>query len=374
MFALGLDAYVVAGLLGGIGHEFGSDVARSAQAVTAFTLSYAIAAPLLTAFFAGKSVRTILIVALSIFSAANAASALATSLTALIVARAIAGLGAGLFSPVAVAAATALVSPQRRGRAVGAMLGGISAGTVAGVPLGLLVNQSVGWRATLWLVTSIGMCGLLSVLFGFPAISVNTPPSLKKRFAMLTRGRVAATVSVTFLMAVGSLGLYTFIAPIVFSVSGNSVVTPYLWFWGIGGVLGSFTVGWAIDRLGGTGVLISFILFVLALALLSVPKAIIIGPIGYLSFIAWGAMGWSCHASQQHRLLALVQDQGATAVALNNSCNYLGSAVGAMCGGALISYGLTPAYLPYCAAAAAFAALVVHTISRGLFRASESLT
>lgn len=364
MFALGLDAYVVAGLLGGIAHEFGVGPAQSGQAVTAFTLSYAIAAPLLTTVFAGKSVRTILIASLSIFSLANAASALAPSLLALFVARAVAGAGAGLFSSVAVAAAAALVTPAQRGRAVGAMLGGISLGTVVGVPLGLLVDGSIGWRSTLGMVTMIGVCGLAGVLCGFPALSVNTPPSLSKRFAMLAQGKIAITVSVTFFMALGSLGLYTYIAPIVAAVSGSHILTPYLWFWGVGGAVGSFAIGSLVDRFRSTGVLVGGILTLLALALLSVPAAMRLGPIGYLSFALWGAMGWSCHASQQNRLLELAPEQASSAIALNNSCNYLGSAAGAMFGGVLIAFGMNAANLPYLAALAVLVALSIHVLSQ----------
>ncbi|WP_211629308.1 MFS transporter [Paraburkholderia nemoris] len=245
MFALGLDAYVVAGLLAGIGHEFGSSTARTGQTVTAFTLCYAIAAPLLTTAFGGESVRTMLIAALSIFSLANAASTLAANLAALFAARSVAGMGAGLFSSVAVAAAAAIMPSIRKGRAVGVMLGSLSAGTAIGVPLGLLVNGSIGWRATLWLVTGIGVSGLLSVVFGFRAISVASQPSQAKRLPMLAQGKIASTVGVTFLMAIGSLGLYTYISPIVLSIFDSHVVTPYLWFWGGGRRIGQFH-----DRLG----------------------------------------------------------------------------------------------------------------------------
>ncbi|CAE6866256.1 hypothetical protein R75461_08294 [Paraburkholderia nemoris] len=58
-------------------------------------------------------------------------------------------------------------------------------------------------------------------------------------------------------------------------------------------------------------------------------------------------MGWSCHASQQHKLLGLAADQAAAAIALNNSCNYLGGVAGAMCGGALIALGVSASHLPY---------------------------
>jgi predicted MFS family arabinose efflux permease len=210
MFALGLDAYVVAGLLPSIGHDFHISTAQSGQAVTVFTLCYALAAPCFSVLLVGKPVRNVLVAALAIFSMANAAGALAGSFVVLLITRAIAGLGAGLFAPVAIAAAAALASPGRQGRALGVTLGGMSTGTVIGVPLGLLISEHLGWQGALWLVAGIGAAGLLGVRLGLPDISTTPPPSLRKRLSMVADRRIAATVSVSFLTAAASLGLYTY--------------------------------------------------------------------------------------------------------------------------------------------------------------------
>ena len=89
MFALGLDAYVVAGLLPGIGAAFGVQPGEAGQAVTVFTLAYALAAPVCATLLAGKPVRRILGLALAVFTLANALSALATGLWGLLLARAL---------------------------------------------------------------------------------------------------------------------------------------------------------------------------------------------------------------------------------------------------------------------------------------------
>lgn len=363
MFALGLDAYVIAGILPAIGLTYGTSEAQNAQTVTAFTLCYAIAAPLFSALLAGKSVRKILSVALLIFSAANIGSALSPDLHTLLFFRAVAGTGAGLFSPVAAAAAAALVSPERKGRALSMILGGMSTGTVIGVPLGLLLSSHFGWQSTLWLVTVIGAIGLIGVIAGFPDITVSTPPSLSTRFKMLGDRQVAATVGVTFLTALASLGLYTYIAPVLKQVADVNTITPYLWAWGIGGMIASFSVGHVIDWCKKPAILLVFILLIMTLALLSIPVTSHYGPaFAFLSFILWGATGWSSLAPQQHVLLRMQPEHGAAVVALNSSSNYLGGAVGTICGGLLISYGFTAGSLPYFAGAVAALALASHLL------------
>jgi predicted MFS family arabinose efflux permease len=364
MFALGLDAYVVAGLLPGIMASFDVSAAQAGQAVTVFTLCYAASAPLLATLLSGKQVRSVLVAALGIFAIANAASALAHSYSALLVARVVAGLGAGLFSPVAVATAATLVPPERKGLALGLTLGGMSTGTVIGVPVGLWIGQQAGWRITLWLVTAIGLIALVGVLRRLPALPLRPPPSLGERLTMLTHRRVAATVGVTFLTAVGSLGLYTYASPVLQTLAGVDDVTPYLWFWGLGGLIGSFGVGTLIDRTKRPAVLLTTILAVLTVALLSVPAAVQHGLAGFIPFLVWGAMGWSSLAPQQHALLVLQPKHGPAAVALNSSCNYLGSAVGTILGGLLIAAGASPGMMPYCAAAFVLVALAAQLSMR----------
>lgn len=67
MFALGLDAYVIAGLLPQVSQTFNTTDAETGQAVTLFTLCYALAAPIFATLLAGKPVRIILVIALVIF-------------------------------------------------------------------------------------------------------------------------------------------------------------------------------------------------------------------------------------------------------------------------------------------------------------------
>lgn len=362
MFALGVDAYVVAGLLPGIAATFSVSAVQAGQCVAVFTLSYAISAPVLATLVASKPLRVVLTIALTIFTVANAASAFANSFALLLAARALAGFGAGLFSPVAVTSAASLVPSQSKGRALGMVLGGMSTGTVVGVPLGLWINNWFGWRGTLAGVTLIGLASLIGVSARLPSIALRRPPSLRERLSVLNDRRVAATVGITFMTAVGSLGLYTYLAPILHALAGATDITNYLWLWGIGGMLGSFAIGPLIDRTGRAAPLLGLILASLTVALGMLPAAAPLGAIGLLPLLVWGAAGWSSLAPQQHLLLELRPDDGAAAVALNSSSNYLGSAVGAFLGGALISWGVAPSALPYCAAAAALIALIGHLV------------
>ncbi|WP_405078933.1 MFS transporter [Paenibacillus chitinolyticus] len=375
MFALGFDAYVVAGLLPAIGSDFAISASQSGQAVSVFTLCYALAAPVFATILAGKPVRRILLLALVVFTLANAGTALAPTYTLLLLSRAIAGIGAGLYSPLAAAAAAALVSSEKRGRALGMTLGGMSMGTVIGVPVGLLIAEQIGWRGTLWAVSALGVVAIIGITAWFPNFPAAAPPSLPQRLAMMTNGRVAATVGITFITSVASLGLYTYVASVLQDLADIQAITPYLWAWGIGGVIGSFSIGTLIDRTGRPGLLMTVILALMALAVFVLPAGIHYTLAAFVAFVVWGATGWASQAPQQHVLLVLQPEHGPAAVALNSSANYLGSAVGSALGGAVLLAGLAPGQLPIAAGALIAAALLgqiwIVSRSRGFAKAGR---
>ncbi|MFB6841697.1 MFS transporter [Streptomyces sp. NPDC056361] len=362
-FAVGTDAYAMAGLLPAMGADLDVSVSLAGQSVTAFTLCYALAAPLFSAVLARRGTRTLIVAALVVFAVANAGTALAGSYAALLGTRALAGAGAGLFTPAAATAAVALVPPERRGRALGLVLGGMSAGTVLGVPLGLLVAAGSGWRAALWLITGLGLVALLGVLAALPAVRGAAAPALRARLGALARPGVSVVVAVTFTQTVASLGLYTYLEPVLHRVAGAGSAVPYLWVWGIGGVCGSLLAGTLVDRTGKPARLAVALLGALGGALALLPWTGTLPGLVLLPLLLWGAVGWAFVVPQQHRLLARDGSggsAGAAAVGLNSSATYLGGAVGSALGGLALAHGLDARWLPLPAAGVALAGVLLH--------------
>ncbi|MGW1834866.1 MFS transporter [Streptomyces sp. NPDC002067] len=362
-FTLGLDAYVMAGLLPVIAADTGTRVALAGQLVTAFTLAYALAAPLVAGLLAGVRPRALILAALALFTLGNALTAVAPTLGTLLGARIVAGAGAGVYAALATAAAAALVGPERRGRALALVMGGMSTGTVLGVPLGVLLAERAGWRATMWLVTALGALALAGLAALLPPVPAGPAVPLRARLTALADRAVAPVVGVSFLAAVASLGLYTYLAPVLAAAGGVREVTPYLWAWGVGGVLGSVAAGPLVDRTGRVRALAGGLLVVIVAAQALLPVAAPVAlPAAAALLVVWGAVGWAFQVPQQHRLLALSAERGTVALALNNSALYLGSAVGSALGGLALSAGLTPSALPWAAAGVAAAGLGLHLV------------
>jgi predicted MFS family arabinose efflux permease len=358
MFALGLDAFVISGLLPFISQDLHISIASAAQAVTAFTLCYALSAPIFATLLSSKEIKNILLLALLIFTCGNILSAMSTSFALLILSRCVAGVGAGIYSPLAVASAAALVKPEQKGSALSLALGGMSMGVVLGVPLGLFIATKISWQGTLWLIVALGVIGMIAIQFKFPKIKAPTPPTLLERISILKNHNVAVIVGISFLTAIASLGLYTFISLIVTNLHASHSLTEYFWVWGVGGMIGSFAIGKIIDKTRAPRIVMIFILILLAFALFAIPITIDLHIISFIPFVLWGIMGWASQTPQQHALINVEPRHAATAVALNSSINYLGGAVGAILGGILLSAKISAAMLTNLASLIAIMAVI----------------
>ena len=360
-FALGTDAFIVAGLIPDISRETGVSEGLVGQMVSVFTLCYAISGPGLSSVLR-MDTRRLLLTAIAVFTVGNIASALSDTLLTLLMSRAVSGIGAGLYSPTAAATAAALAPEGRRGRALSLLLAGLSVGTVIGVPLGLLMAADHGWRSAFWLISALGVIAAVGIAILIPRLQLTTSPGIRARLAVVIDRRVAPVVLVSLLFNIASLGLYTYIAPVLRTAAGVTQPIPFLWAWGVGGIIGAFTVGALIDRASGATRVMPFVAALLMVATAAIVPA---GTVLFAVAIAvgcWGAAGFASPPPQQHLILERAADRGTVAVAANSSAIYLGGAIGSGLAGIALHLGLTAAALPVIASAFAAAALIVYLV------------
>ena len=359
--ALGLDAYVIAGLLPTIAADLGSSPGAIGLGVAAFTGAYAVAGPVL-AGAAGRQASRSLLLALSLFVVANVASAFAASASVFIATRLIAGAAAGIYSPLSSAVAASSVPTERKGRALSLVLAGLACGTVFGVPFGLLIAERASWRWTFALIAAVGLLAAVGVALRGKGRIENVPaPSLAARLATLGQIPNVLTMLVTLLTGIASLGLYTYFVPLLDGLGHGSQRVWLIWVWGAGGAIGTLFVGRIVDAVPRPTLVTAAITALLALtfALLGWNPSLVMTAI---SVFFWGLLGWSSLAPQQHTLMTANPQDGTTAVAANASANYLGSALGSTAGALLIDHHFAGAELAYSAAALAILACCVQLL------------
>ena len=342
MFALGTGAFVTAGLLPPIAADLAVPVATVGQLVTVYAIAYAICTPLLAVATGALNRRRLLIGALCLFALANLLAALASSFLLLAAARMLAAVGAGLYSPAAMAVGASVAPLPRRAQALAVVSGGLTVANVFGVPLGTWIGADLGWRAAFGLVGAVSVLAALGVFLALRETPAQPVIPLSTRLALLRDRPTVLALSFTTLWTLSAFLSFTYIGPLLEETAGltGAGLSGALFAFGVSGMVGLWLGGLGADRLGSART-ITICMPIAALAMLVVP---VIGTsvVGALvSLTIWSAAGWAVHPAQLNRQIALAPHATGVVLAFNASALYLGVALGAALGG--IAYSFTSA-------------------------------
>ncbi len=157
-----------------LGPDFASALGIPMSSLGLVTGSYTLAAAAAGAAGSGFldwfDRRTALAFAMAGLVLATAAAGLATGLSTLLAARVAAGLFGGPATSLSFAIVSDSVPAERRGRAMGVVMGAFSVATVLGVPAGLWLAQAGGWRTPFLAVAGLGAVVAAGALFLMPAM------------------------------------------------------------------------------------------------------------------------------------------------------------------------------------------------------------
>lgn len=155
--------------------------------------------------------RSALGVAMLGLSLGTAAGGLARGLTGLVAARVLAGLFGGPATSLSISIVADAVPPERRGRALGAVMGAFSAASVLGVPAGLELSRLGGWRAPFFAVALLAvvvtalalrrMPPMRRHLAAGPAVPAPRRPFLADPAAVLSLAGTATVMTAVFCVA-----------------------------------------------------------------------------------------------------------------------------------------------------------------------------
>ncbi|HXH77068.1 MFS transporter [Nocardioides sp.] len=339
-FAIGTTEFVTMGLLPQISRGVDVSIPTGGHVISAYALGVVVGAPVL-AFLGARLPRRALLVALMVaFAVGNAASALATSYAALMAARFAAGLPHGAYFGVASLLAASMATPGRRGRAVAAVMLGLSVANVVGVPAGTWLGQNFGWRSAFWVVTVLGVVTLALVLAFVPSCPGDGQASGRRELTAFALPQVWLTLVAGAIGFGGMFAVYTYIAPTVTEVGGlgESAVPVFLLSFGLGMVAGTWVAGvmadWSIFGsllIGSAGLGLTLVLFWLA-----APAGWLALPVVFLIT----ALGSVLVVNLQLRLMDVAGDAQALGAAMNHASLNVANALGAWLGGLVIAAGL----------------------------------
>lgn len=253
VFAMGTSEFMLAGLVPDISTYFAVSVGTAGLLTSAFAAGMVIGAPAMAAFTRRLPVKATLLGCVLVFALSHVVGALTPDFTVLFITRVIAAIVNAGFLAVALGAATKLVAPDAKGRAVAILLAGTTVATVAGVPAGALLGTALGWQSTFWAIALLCVPAAIGIAAGFTTRTDDSSreepsslsPSLRAELAQLTSPRLILTMLLAALVNAGTFATLTFLAPIVTDTAGLSQwwVSVALVLFGVGSFIGVTAAG-----------------------------------------------------------------------------------------------------------------------------------
>ena len=160
MILAGLDQTIVATALPTVAHDL-HDIQHMSWVVSAYLLTSTAATPIYGKLSDLYGRRMMLQMAIGIFLGASVFCAVAASMTQLILARAVQGIGGGGLMAMAHATIADVIAPRDRGRYQGYFSSVFAATSVAGPILGGVFADHLGWRWIFWINLPIGILAIV---------------------------------------------------------------------------------------------------------------------------------------------------------------------------------------------------------------------
>ncbi|MER6988348.1 MFS transporter [Saccharopolyspora hirsuta] len=341
-FGIGTAEFVMMGVLPQAAAELGVSIPTAGNLISGYALGVVVGAPALTLLGARLSRKTMLVLTMGLFTAGNALFALAPSAEVGVAFRFLTGLPHGAFFGAGAVVAAGMAGPGNRAKAVSMMFMGLTLANVVGVPLGTLLGQQFGWRATFVVVAAIGAAGVAALARlvpdqGRPAAGGS---AVREQLAAFRSPQVWLALAIVTFGLGGTFAVLSYLTPILTDVSGYSptAVTLLLALAGLGMTAGNFIGGRIADKAVMPGVFAALVGVAAVLGLFTVTSGNKVT--AAVTVFAIGAVGFMVAPIMQ----ALVMDKAGGApslvsAALQSAFN-IANSIGAYAGGLVIAGGL----------------------------------
>lgn len=336
-FIVGLVELIIGGILPFIAADLDISLGQAGLLISAFSLSFAIAGPVLLSLTAKMERKKLIMIVLVLFLFSNGIAVVSNSLLVLLISRILSASGAALLVSLCLTIASQISLEAYRSRAIGTVLMGVSASLVLGVPLGLFLGNEWGWRAPFVFIVAVTFILMILIQFTLNPIKPKPYVPLSTQLRALRKPTILLVHSVSILFFIGHLTLYAFLTPFLQStlhVSGNALSFLYLLF-GIAAICGSWFGGYASDRFGNRQTMVvalAFFAFVLFIVPLVSTNGLLLIPL----LMLWNFLSWTITPAIQGHLVASAPKTSDIQQSINNSATHVGMAIGSVVGGLTI--------------------------------------
>ncbi|NKQ57936.1 MFS transporter [Amycolatopsis sp. K13G38] len=339
-FGIGTTEFVMMGVLPQTAADFGVSIPSAGYLITGYALGVVVGAPLLTALAVKLSRKTMLLAMMSLFTLGNTLFALSPNQEFGVAFRFLAGLPHGAFFGAGAVVASSLVKPGDRAKAVSMMFLGLTLANVVGVPLGTLLGQQVGWRATFGVVALIGLVAIAAIVKLIPHQGRPEQASLRGELSAFLRPQVWFALAIVTFGFGGVFASLSYVTPMLTDVAGYDPanVTLLLALAGVGMTIGNLLGGRLADKALMPSLYVALFALALVLGIFTITAHSKVG--AAITIFAVGIAGFMIGPMMQTRIMQKAGGSPSLVSAAVQSAFNTANSIGAYLGGLVIAGGL----------------------------------
>lgn len=339
-FIFNTSEFMPIGLLTDIAGSFSISESKAGMLITVYSWIVMLLSLPLILLVSNIDFRKLFMGTIALFGICQIMSVLAPSYGVLMASRIGVACTHAIFWSIASPVAIRLVNEEHRSFALSMVVTGTSIATIAGLPLGRLVGQYMGWRVTFLIVGIIAFAVLVYMAFVFPKIASGEQFHVKDLPALLKNPVLICLYVQTILFVLGYYTVYSYIEPFMQQVAKlqNNVITIVLLIFGATGLLGSYLFSKLYDRhrFAFIGTVMATLL---AWLLLLLPASKSLATMVILCAF-WGITAMAFNVTTQSEVIRSVDEKGAAvATAIYSGLFNLGIGGGSWIGGIVCDKG-----------------------------------
>lgn len=337
-FAIGTTEFISVGLLPLISKDLDISLTTAGLTVSLYALGVTVGAPVLTALTSRMPRKSLLLWIMIVFIIGNGIAASATSVTVLLVARVISAFSHGVFMSIGSTIAADLVPEDKRASAISIMFTGLTVATITGVPFGTFLGQQLGWRFAFIAIVVIGIIGFIANSILIPSdLRKGTRTSIQDHVKLITNSRLLLIFLITALGYGGTFVVFTYLSPLLQSVTGfkQGTIALILLVYGVAIAVGNMIGGKLANKNPIGSLFYMFIIQAIILLLLTFTAPFKV--VGLITIILMGVFAFMNVPGLQVYVVMLAERYVPSAVdvasAMNIAAFNAGIAIGSYLGG-----------------------------------------
>lgn len=340
-FIVNTTEFIPIALLSDIAQSFQMDASTTGIMITVYAwMVFLLSLPLML-LTANVERKRLLVILFIIFTISHILSVMAWNFWILLISRVFIAVTHAIFWSITASLVIRIAPKDKKKQALGLLALGSSLAMILGLPIGRMIGQALGWRATFGVIGIIAFMVLIMAWRILPFLPSKNAGSIRSLPILFKRPMLIGIYFLLVLIVAGHFTAYSYIEPFMVQISAISpeTATFILLVFGLAGVVASFLFGKLYGKAPNKFILagISIILLSqLSLLLFSGSQAAMFA----LVFV-WGIGITAISIALQMRVLELAPDATDVATAIFSGTYNLGIGAGALFGGiAIKQFGL----------------------------------